>query len=138
MDEKTVAMVRGDGFSQLLECPHCSGVGCHIAVHNPPGLVFDNDQYVEQPQCCRHNDSEITGQYGRRMVAHKGGPALIATGLSVRAFGHLLAYRTGRNLDPELQQQLIGNTFLTPGHVTQSHFTDERAQLRWYPWSPWS
>jgi hypothetical protein len=43
MDEKTVAMVRGDGFSQLLECPRYSGVGCHIAVHNPSGLVFDND-----------------------------------------------------------------------------------------------
>ena len=43
MDEKTVARVRGDGFSQLLECPRCSGVGCHIAVHNPSGLVFDND-----------------------------------------------------------------------------------------------
>ena len=42
MDEKTVAMVRGDGFSQLLECPRCSGVGCHIAVHKPPGLVFYN------------------------------------------------------------------------------------------------
>ena len=34
MDEKTVAMVRGDGFSQLLQCPRRSGVGCHIAVHN--------------------------------------------------------------------------------------------------------
>jgi hypothetical protein len=42
MDEKTVVMVRGDGFSQLLQCPRCSGVGCHIAVHNPSGLVFDN------------------------------------------------------------------------------------------------
>jgi hypothetical protein len=43
MDEKMVAMVRGDGFSQLLECPRRGGVGCHIAVRNPSGLVFDND-----------------------------------------------------------------------------------------------
>ncbi|MEN8809238.1 MAG: hypothetical protein ABF291_17300, partial [Desulfobacterales bacterium] len=43
MDEKAVAMIRGDGFSQLLECPRYSGVGCRIAVHNPSGLVFDND-----------------------------------------------------------------------------------------------
>jgi hypothetical protein len=28
MDEKTVAMVRGDGFSQLLQCPRGCGVGC--------------------------------------------------------------------------------------------------------------
>jgi hypothetical protein len=43
MDEKTVAMVRGNGFSQLLECQRCSGVGCHIAVHNRLAIVFDND-----------------------------------------------------------------------------------------------
>jgi hypothetical protein len=48
--EKTVVMVRGDGFSQFLECPRCSGVGCHIAMHNPSGLVLDNDQDVEQPK----------------------------------------------------------------------------------------
>jgi hypothetical protein len=43
MDEKTVAMVRRDGFAQLLECPRRCRVGCYIAVHNPSGLVFDND-----------------------------------------------------------------------------------------------
>lgn len=43
VDEKTVAMIRGYGFPQLLECPHCRRVGCYIAVHNPPCLVFDND-----------------------------------------------------------------------------------------------
>ena len=42
MDEKTVAMIRGDGFSQLLQCPCSRGMDCHIAVHNPLGLVFDN------------------------------------------------------------------------------------------------
>ena len=42
MDEKTVAMVRGDGFSQLLECPSCGGAGRYIAVNNPPSVVFDN------------------------------------------------------------------------------------------------
>ena len=104
MDEKTVVMVRVDGFSQLLQCPRCSGVGCHIAVHNPSGLVFDNHEYVEQPKRCRHDNTEVSGQYRRRMIANKGGPALIATRLLPRAFGHVLAYRTGRNLDPELEQ----------------------------------
>jgi len=82
MDEKTVVMVRGDGFSHLLQCPRCSGVGCHIAVHNPSGLVFDNHEYVEQPKRCRHDNTEVTGQYRRRMIANKDGPALIATRLS--------------------------------------------------------
>jgi ribosomal protein S27AE len=53
MDEKTAAMVRRDGFSQLLQCPRGCGVGSYIAMHNPSHLVFDNDQYVEQPERCR-------------------------------------------------------------------------------------
>ena len=62
MDEKTVAMVRGDGFSQLLQCPCSRGVGGHIAVHNPSGLVFDNDPYLEQPKRCCYSDTEIISQ----------------------------------------------------------------------------
>jgi len=127
MDEKMIAMVRGDGFSQLLQCPRCSGVGCHIAVHNPPGLVFDNDQDVEQPKRRRHDDTKVTGQYGCRMIANKGGPALITTGLSARVFGHVLAYRAGRNLDPQLEQQLIGNALLAPGRIVSRHYADECA-----------
>ena len=60
----------GGGFSQLLQCPRCSGVGCHIAVQNPPGLVFDNDQDTEQPKRRRHEDTKVTGQYGGRMIAY--------------------------------------------------------------------
>ncbi len=73
MDEKTVAMVRRDGFPQLLECPRrrC-GVGCHITIHNPSCLVFDNDQYVEQPKRCCNDNTKVAGQYGCRMVVNKG------------------------------------------------------------------
>ena len=49
MDEKTIVMVRGNGFPQLLECPCRCRVGCHIAVQNPSGPVFDNDQDVALP-----------------------------------------------------------------------------------------
>jgi hypothetical protein len=58
-------------------------------------MVFDNEQEVEQLECCRHDDAEVTGQYGLRMVANNGGPALFAAGLSVRAFGHALAHVRG-------------------------------------------
>ena len=42
-------------------------VSCYIAMHNPLGLVFHNDQDVEQSKRCRHDDTEVTGQYVRRM-----------------------------------------------------------------------
>jgi hypothetical protein len=75
MDEKTVAMVRGDGFPQLLQCPRCGGVDCHIAMHDPSGLMFDNNQDVEQPKRCCHDDTEVTGQNRCCMVSNKGRPA---------------------------------------------------------------
>jgi hypothetical protein len=62
MDEKTVAMVRRDSFTQLLQCPCCCGVGCHIAMHNASGLVFDDNQNVKQSKRCRYNDTEVTSQ----------------------------------------------------------------------------
>jgi hypothetical protein len=40
---------------------------CAIAMHNPLGLVFHNDQDVVQSKRCRHDDTEVTAQYVRRM-----------------------------------------------------------------------
>ena len=56
MAEKTVAMVRGEDFEELLECPRRCWMGCNTAMDNPPGFMFDNDQDVEQPECCRHGN----------------------------------------------------------------------------------
>ena len=46
---------------------------------------------------------EITGNDHLGVIGHESGPALIATGLSLRVFRHVLSYRTGRYLDPELE-----------------------------------
>ena len=94
VDEETVTMVRRDGFPQLLQRPGRCWVGCHITMHNPSGLVFDNDQYVEHAKRCGDDDTEVTGQYGCRMVAKERRPALVSSRLSPRAFGHALSYRT--------------------------------------------
>ena len=47
MDEETVTVVGRYGFAQLLQGPGGCGVGRDITVHNPPGLMFDDDQDVE-------------------------------------------------------------------------------------------
>ena len=94
VDEERVTMVRGDGFPQLLQRPRRCWVLRHITVHNPSGLVFDNCQYTEHAKRCGHDDTEVTGQYGCRMVTKEGRPALVSSRLSPRAFGHVLSYRT--------------------------------------------
>jgi hypothetical protein len=53
MDEKAVTVVGRDGFAQLLQSPGSRGVDCDITVHNPPGLMFDDYQDIEQSECCK-------------------------------------------------------------------------------------
>jgi hypothetical protein len=48
------------------------------------------------------------------MVLQERGPALITTRLAWRSLRHVLAYRPRRHADPELDQQLIGNSLLAP------------------------
>ena len=62
MDEKTVAVVRRDGFTQLLQCPRGCWVGCHIAMHNPSRVMLSDNEYVEYSERSRYNGTEVTGQ----------------------------------------------------------------------------
>lgn len=57
MDEKAITMAWLDGFPQLLECPCCGRVCCHVTMHNPPGLMFDGYKDVEQPERCHHDSN---------------------------------------------------------------------------------
>jgi hypothetical protein len=43
----------------------------------------------------------------------------------------------GAILDPKFEEQLVGNTFLTPGSITQSHYTDDCAKFGRYSWPAW-
>ncbi|MGB5518779.1 MAG: hypothetical protein WBO73_09990 [Gammaproteobacteria bacterium] len=91
-----VAVVHRDGVAQLLARPFHQRVGGHIAMDNPLRMMFAHDQYIEQPKRCLNDDTEVTGQYTEALIANKGRPALIATGLSAWSFWHVVAYRMGR------------------------------------------
>ena len=71
MDEETIFMIRRDGFAQLLSCPSGRGMGSDITMHDPPGMMLDDDKDVDQPECCGDDDTEISGQDGRGMIVKK-------------------------------------------------------------------
>ena len=58
-------------------------------MYNLPGLMFDDNKDVDQPECCGYDDTEITGQNDSGVIANEGRPALIAARASLWAF---LAY----------------------------------------------
>ena len=86
-------------------------------MYDAAGLVFDDNQNVEQPKRCCHDDTEVTSEDRYGMIANKGRPALIATGLSVWSFRHVLAYRTGRYANAQFEQQFIGNAFFASNWI---------------------
>jgi len=44
MDKETVTVVGRNGFAQLLHGPGSRWMGRDITVHNPPGLMFHDEQ----------------------------------------------------------------------------------------------
>ncbi|HSB02138.1 MAG TPA: hypothetical protein VLE49_15925 [Anaerolineales bacterium] len=47
MDEETVTVVGRDRFSQLLQGPSGGGVSWDITMHDPPDLMFNDNQDIE-------------------------------------------------------------------------------------------
>lgn len=103
MEKKTVVMVRGYRFSKLLLGPCCRWVIRDMDVQQLSCSEFDDDKHIETFERRGDHRQEITGNDHLGVIGHESGPALIATGLSPRVFRHVLSYRTGRYLDPELE-----------------------------------
>lgn len=97
----------------------------------PPRAVLDHHKHVQHPERRSDRNEEVTCKNRLCMVLQEGGPALIATRLARRSLRHVLAYRSRRDPDPELDQQLIGNSFLAPERVFCGHPANQAAQLRW-------
>src|SRR5919108_4616200 len=108
-------------------------MGRHIAVENAACGVLHYDKHVEQAKGGSNNDAEVTRDDHLGMIAHKGLPALGSRAFPstiVHAFGQVLPYRPWRDPQAQLQEEFIGNAFLTPRRILPGHTMDERLQVR--------
>src|SRR4029453_19214348 len=76
MDQKTVAMVRRQRFTQLLDRPWNRGMRRHISIQNPASRMFHDHKDIEETKGRRHHHAEVTGDDGLGMIPNKGPPAL--------------------------------------------------------------
>src|SRR5262249_21685122 len=93
VQEKTVAMVSRNGFTQLLECPGGRGMRGHIHVEDTARGMFHQHKHVEETKGRRDHDAEVAGDDHLRIVTHKGAPALGRRTFAVTvvyAFRHVL------------------------------------------------
>jgi hypothetical protein len=76
-------------------------------MHDPPRLVLDYDQYVEQSKGCCHDNRKVTDHYGRGVVANKDRPTLITTGLPRGPIGMYFRTVRGDTRSPSLSSNSL-------------------------------
>ena len=81
-------------------------------------------------KCRGHGDEEITGNDSLGMAAQESRPAQITSRPTSRMPGQILVHRPGRHPDPDLQEQLIGDTFLAPRGILIPDPANQRLELR--------
>jgi hypothetical protein len=86
-------------------------VVCTLALSSAIIRVASNYRSFRPQGAC---DEEVTCENRLCMVLQEGRPALIAARLPRRSLRHVLSRCSRRDPDPELDQQLIGNSLLTP------------------------
>ena len=113
------------GLTQLLQRPGCTGVGSHIAMNQAPAAVLNHDEHIQQSKRCSHGGEEITGNDPLSVQAQKSRPSHVSSRPTHRSFRNVLAYRSGRNLNIQLHEQLVGNAFLAPRRILVCHPTNQ-------------
>jgi hypothetical protein len=114
MDKVLMSAFLPHDRAQLLQRPVRARVRCHIDVGQSTRAVLDDNKHVQHPKRRSDRNEEVTGENRLGMVLQERGPALIATGLPRWPLGQVLADRSRRDPDPELDQQLVGNPLLAP------------------------
>jgi hypothetical protein len=140
VNEEAIGVVAGNGFAKLLQSPISRGMLGHIEVNDAARSDFDQQQYIEDTKAGGDGDYEIAGDDRLGMIVDECVPGLRCRRWPsgedwARPVG---SYRAGRNLDAELQEQLIGDACLSPGRILPNHFGDQLTKARRNAWPPWS
>src|SRR5215472_17416627 len=118
VDDEAIGMITRHRFPELLQRPFRRGMASDIVVENPPRTDLHDDEDVEGTECGGDHHEEVAGHHDLGMVADKGQPALFG-GRRVPWTVSMQVLADGAWGDPnsELQLQLIGDAFLTPGRI---------------------
>jgi hypothetical protein len=130
MDKILMPAFLGHDRPQLLQRPICARVCGHVHVSQTARAVLDNNEYVQHPERRSDRYEEVTGENRLGVVLQEGGPALITTRLPRLSLRHVFANRSRRDPDPELDQQLMGNSLLAPERILHGHTSNQSAEFQ--------
>src|SRR2546427_3925645 len=129
MDHKSVTFIASNTFSKLLKRPLGSRMLSNVKVKDSPRVEFHDHKDINQLERCGDNDKEVAGDNGFRMIADERHPALAWVQRTFGRLRHVAPNSARRNLNANLQQEFIGNPFLSPCQIICCHFVDQLAHL---------
>ena len=115
------------GLAELLNDPCAGRMPGHIEVQNPPPVMRNDEEAVENTEGQRRHGEEIHRGYRFTMIAQKRSPSLCRL-WTPRRFPHPAQHGSLRNVEAE-HLQLAVNARRTPGRILGDHAEDEFAQF---------
>ena len=79
--------------------------------------VVHDQQHIDDPKCSRDENKEVRRDNRLGMIADEGHPPLRRDFGPLRVLGHVTTDRARRDLDSDLQQELIRDAFLSPSRI---------------------
>ena len=130
VDDEAIGMITRQRFPELLQRPFRRGMASDIVVENPARFDLHDDEDVEGTECGGNHHEEVAGHHDLGMVADKGQPALFRVRRAHWTVSmEVLADGARGDLNGQLELQLIGDAFLSPGRILCGHLADESAQV---------
>ncbi len=96
-------MITRECFAQLLLGPVCAGMIGDVDVQDSSPSQLHKNEHIKDTESGRHHDEEVTSHNSLSVIAYEGQPALAGIGYSAGTLGQILANRTRRNPDAQLQ-----------------------------------
>src|SRR5262245_36161466 len=101
----------------------------HVYAKDAPCTNLHDHQHIDEPKCRRHHNEEVRSNDRFGMIAHKGHPPLSRCFRTLWTCGHIPTNRAGRNLNSDLQQELIGDPFLSPSRIVRCHLDNQLLEI---------
>lgn len=130
MNHKSILMVIGQKFAELLNRPFGGGMIGYVDMQNPTGTNIHHHEDVEDTKSRGDGNEEIAGNCGLRMVTNERRPSLITSRTAMRIGTQIFPYGSWRYSDSELHKQFVRNALLAPGWILPIHSANDFAQVR--------
>ena len=126
VDQVPIGVVESNDLPQLLQGPCRTRVRRDVDAHQSAAAVLDDHEHVEQSECRRDRDEEVTGDDRVRVIAQEGRPTLIATRRPGGRFG--MYFRTVRG---ETRMPSFSSNSLAMRSSPQSGFSVAMRRISW-------